>query len=348
MPNWIGDAVMATPALIALKRIFPEAAITVLIKPWAASIIKSHPVVDNVIEYDIDSSLSLGQRLKLVSRIKSESFDLGLLFTNSFDSALTLWLAGIKNIIGYKTDARQFLLNTPFPIPATRGQIHEVYYYLELVKKTGEKLLAEKLDNSIFEEQPFLKIVSEKDAQDVADKIIKDSVHGIKGEKRTLIGFNPGAAYGPAKCWPVEKFQKLGQKIKIKWPNATIFIFGTAKEKETGDMICQSTDNCINLAGITTLAEAIALIERLDLLVTNDSGLMHVGAGLQVPLVAIFGSTNPVTTGPWSDHSVVVRNDIKCSPCLKRKCPLDTFECMNSIDVDTVYEACERVLHKER
>lgn len=344
MPNWIGDAVMATPALSALKEVFPSAEITVLIKPWASPVIKNHPAVSRVMEYKPDSPAAPLKRLRLVWEIRKNRFDSGILFTNSFDSALTFKAAGIPVICGYSTDARGMLLHQSFPVPETRGKRHEVYYYMELVRMIAEKAAKPFSACTFNENRPSLVINPDRDAS-LKTVELPGAIPAEKQGSTFLIGFNPGAAYGPAKCWPVEKFRILAKKIFLHMPGSRILIFGTDKEKAVGVRICEGMeDRCVNLTGKTTLSEVIALIKRLDLLVTNDSGLMHVGAGLGTPLVAIFGSTNPVTTGPWSDKSAVVRIPMECSPCLERRCPKSSFDCMNNISVEMVFNAMRKQL----
>jgi heptosyltransferase-2 len=204
-------------------------------------------------------------------------------------------------------------------------------------------MFADHYDRQIFQQKPRLALYHDRNG-DVPGRFLPGTAlprngHGL------LAGFNPGAAYGPAKCWPVEKFRILAARMFLELPDLRIVVMGTEKEHEIAREICQGyEDRCFNLAGQTGLADVIALIDTLDLLVTNDSGLMHVGAGLDTPLVAIFGSTNPVTTGPWSDRSSVVRIDLECSPCLKRRCPEGTFDCMNGIGVDIVFDHCTRLL----
>ncbi len=343
MPNWIGDAVMATPALSALGRLFPDAEITVLAKPWVSPVVRSHPDVSALVEYKPESPLALPERIRLIMEIRKKGFDLGVLFTNSIDSAITFKASGIPMICGYSADGRGFLLDMAVPVSERKRKRHEVYYYLGLVRQLAEKV-PHGAANLYDDVRPSLVICPEREAAEFADNLLRRA-----GEKNggisILAGFNPGAAYGPAKCWPVEKFRILAKKIFLNMPRAMILVFGTENEKEIAARICEGhEERCLNLAGRTSLAQAVALIDRLDVLVTNDSGLMHVAAGLQTPLVALFGSTNPVTTGPWSDKSAVVRLELECSPCLERRCPDGAFECMNGITVDMVFEAVARQL----
>jgi heptosyltransferase-2 len=157
------------------------------------------------------------------------------------------------------------------------------------------------------------------------------------------VGVNPGAAYGSAKQWPVERYGELCDKLQAAW-GAQIMVFGSPEERAVGQKLSSLTRaGCVDFCGQTTLREAVALIEQCQLFVTNDSGLMHVASAFDVPLVAIFGSTDPGATGPTNPRSRIVQAPIPCSPCLKRECPED-LQCMKDISVDDVYEVVERML----
>jgi heptosyltransferase-2 len=161
---------------------------------------------------------------------------------------------------------------------------------------------------------------------------------------RPVIGFNPGAAYGPAKCWPVERYGKLAA-ILAEELNAVIPVFGTAADSATAAAIQSfAPEHVIDLAGNTSLAEAMALIGVCDCFVTNDSGLMHVAAAQQTPLVAIFGSTDPIATGPFSDRTVIIQKKLDCQPCFKTHCKSD-FRCMHNIEVEDVAGAVRELIN---
>jgi heptosyltransferase-2 len=335
--NWIGDAIMTTPALVALRNRYPQARIGVLARPWVAPVFSAHPAVDEVIPLVVRrAAQSLLDRIALAKSLRESRFDLALLFPNSFDSALMARLAGIPERVGYDTDGRGIFLTSAVPVPKERFVRHEIFHYLGLIRalENGFRQSGEAAEDDAA---PHLSLhvppQGEKGAQAVLARLRLP-------EEVSLVGFNPGAAYGPAKCWPVERFAALGAALTERFPRVHILVFGTGGERPVGETICHALGGrCHNLAGLTSLPEVMGLIRRLDLLVTNDSGLMHVGAALDIPLVAIFGSTNPVTTGPWSARSTVVRTELSCSPCLKRTCPED-FGCMRSIRVDQVFEAC--------
>lgn len=345
--NWIGDAIMTTPALTSLRDLFPEAHITVAAREWALPVFADNPYVDSVLPLIQAKGMgSLWARCNNAWKLRQGKFDMALLFPNSFDSAFTAWLAGIPIRAGYAADMRRMLLDPAVDVPQWKRKRHEVFYYLNLVDNCIVPGRTE-MKTGINARRPELTLRVPRHASKWAEEMYNRT--GISS-RDIVIGFNPGAAFGPAKCWPVENFIKLGHMLlsdldpgrrKIR-----ILVLGTDKEKEMGDRIVAPLGHmALNLAGTTDLSRVMAIIEKLDLLITNDSGLMHVGAALDCPLVALFGSTNPVTTGPWSRKSRIVRNELDCSPCLMRKCPSD-FKCMKGLLPCQVYNECAAQLRK--
>jgi heptosyltransferase-2 len=208
--------------------------------------------------------------------------------------------------------------------------MHQTGYYLGILQGIGLKTDGLDLD-----------LVVDKKYQKRAAKIFEE--YGILLEER-LVGINPSATFGPAKQWFPERYAGLADKIHEVF-GARIFLFGGPGDRELGAKISQMMQHPpVDLCGKTDLGEAIALIKECDLFITNDSGLMHVAAALDVPLIAIFGSTNPITTGPLSPKSKIVRIPIECSPCLKPECPEGHLKCMDRIDVDMVFEVVSEIL----
>ena len=332
---------MTTPALARLRKLFPDARIIVAAREWVLPVFSDNPCVDGLLPLKQEKGInSLSARWNIAGKLRQEKFDMALLFPNSFDAAFTAWLAGIPVRVGYAVDMRRMLLNPAVNVPEWKKERHEIFYYLNLVDKYAMRNHPE-IKAGAESREPELMLRVSRRAADWTDKLFARA--GISGND-IIIGFNPGAAFGPAKCWPVENFIKLGHMLtgsdELNSAKIRILVLGTEKEKETGDQIVASMgDAALNLAGSTDLSSVMAIIEKLDLLVTNDSGLMHAGAALDRPLVALFGSTNPVTTGPWSRKSRIVRNDLDCSPCLMRKCPSD-FMCMKGLLPRQVYNAC--------
>ncbi|MGC8808746.1 MAG: lipopolysaccharide heptosyltransferase II [bacterium] len=327
-PNWIGDAVMSLPALMSIKSAFPTSEISILAKPWVADIFKGCSTASKIILYESPGiHQGLSGKMRLAKKLKEEKIDLAILFPNSFESALITYLARIPKRAGYNTDGRGLLLTYPVPPPEKRKG-HQIDYYLKLVNYLGFP---------ISTRVPLLKINAEQAAW-ARQKLVS---LGIK-DNEPLVGMAPGSSYGPAKEWPVKKFAELSQKI-IKKLGARIIVLGGQNDRELAQKILASSQNLgYDLTGQTSLVEAMALMVQCRLIVTNDSGLMHVAAALQVPLVAIFGSTDPSHTGPVGKHCRVIRKALPCSPCFKKNCPKNT-ECLEAISVEEVYREVEKL-----
>ncbi len=326
--NWIGDAIMTTPAVRTIRQNFPEAHIAVLVHPWVADVFSASPHVDEIIPYYKKTThLGIKGIWQLGRELSTHNFDVAILLQNAFEAALIAKIAGIPVRAGYKRDCRGLLLTHPVSIPAARRKVHQVHYYQDLLQDLG---LTKGADNL------FLSL-SDEDSNWAQDYLGKNKVTGA------VIGLNPGAAYGPAKRWPAEKYGELAQQVEKKL-GASILVFGTKDDQKAAAVIQSWCDKkTVDLTGKTTLSQAMALIAKCDSFITNDSGLMHVAAALQTPLVAIFGSTDHVATGPYSDNSVIVRKEISCSPCLKTHCKTN-FECMDTIEAGEVFShVCQMV-----
>ena len=322
--------VMTLPALEAVGECFPSCHVSVLAKPWVAPLFEGHPVVDDIITYRGSKDLFSGIKdiFRLSSDIKKHQFDLAILFQNAFEAALITWLAGIKHRVGFNTDHRGFILTDSIPMKFDLKKDHQVGYYIDILKHLG--CHCEKRDPTLYVSEANM-----KKADEILDRL------GIK-KNDTVVGLSPGAIFGPAKRWPPDRFASIGNMVCEKW-NAKVIVFGSNKEKQICDEVSdQMTSKPFNLCGMTGLGEAIALIKRCSYFITNDSGLMHVAGALKVPLVAIFGSTNPYATGPRGSQAVVIRHETDCSPCLKQECPTD-FHCMLDIEADEVWAALQKL-----
>ena len=328
--NWIGDVIMTLPAIAAVRKTCPHARISVLAKPWVADTYRICPEVDEVIIYkDPGVHRGIAGKYRLTWELKSKGFDLAIFLQNAIEAAIIAWLAGIPIRAGYNSDGRGILLTHSVKRTNEIRKVHQVYYYLEMLKSLGFQSTGSNIKPKLNND--YLTI-----AEDILNQyhVKKDDI---------LIGIAPGATYGPAKMWFPERFAAVADKL-INDFSARVILFGSGKDRERTDLVQQhSKNNFINTAGETSLKEAIALIARCDLFISNDSGLMHLAGALDIPLVAIFGSTNPVTTSPVGEKSVVIYKDVSCSPCLKKVCPTD-FRCMDLIGVDDVYDAAKILL----
>lgn len=334
--NWIGDAVMTTPAVRTIRENFPESEITMLVHPWVSDVFRFSPRVDRLIFYE-KKGRHRGVKgfLQLAGELRQEQFDCAILLQNAFEAALLTLLAGIPVRGGYTTDGRGLLLTNCVDKINELNKKHEVNYYQRIMLGLGFRLAPNELELYIPGDQI-----------DHAKQRIAECT-GNKAGRSKVIGFNPGAAFGPAKRWPAEKFADLATML-IRQVDATILLFGSAADQETAATIRKlagpAASRIVDLTGATTLIEAMALIGECDVFVTNDSGLMHVAAALHTPLVAIFGSTDHIATGPYSDNAVVIRKPLACSPCKKAQCPEKHFRCMKLIDSKEVCTAVLRVL----
>ncbi len=328
--NWVGDMVMATPAIEAVRENFPDGTLVVLARPWVKPLLENHPSVDQVLPLRtghgfISNAVEIIRTASLVRRMR---FDLAILFQNAFEAALLAYLSGIKLRVGYNTDGRGFLLSHAVTRGDEVSNLHQVEYYLSIIRAVGWE--AESRDPRLF--------VAEKDRENILSLL---SSEGIRREDY-LLGLSPGAVFGPAKRWPSERFATIGDWAVRRW-GAKVMVMGSAGERDICRTVAQSMRHVpVNLCGLTTLGEAMALIERCHFFVTNDSGLMHIAAALRVPMVAIFGSTDPVATGPRSERAKIVRHPMDCAPCLKPDCHTD-YRCLLGIEPDEVWKEMETV-----
>jgi heptosyltransferase-2 len=327
--NWIGDVVMSLPCLEAVRANFPGRKISVLAKPWVAPVYESHPFVDEVIHYHRAAWLprDLAEMIRTARHIRYQNFDLAILFQNAFEAALLAFLAGIRYRVGYNTDGRGFLLSHPVLRDPEVMKQHQVEYYLSILRPLGWEAPTK---------DPVLHVAS-KDEQTI-EKLLAS--HGIRGHD-ILLGLSPGATYGPAKRWLAERFAVIGDWAAERW-GATVLLMGSEAEKELCRALSRKMiQKALDLSGMATLGEAIALIKRCKFFVCNDSGLMHLAAALNVPTVAIFGSTDAVATGPRGKYAKIVREPVECSPCLEPECRFGHYRCMLHITPERVWEELE-------
>ncbi len=328
--NWVGDAIMTTPVIRAVRRNFPDAHITVLAKPWVIPVYENNPHVDDVMVYDAAGRHKMGAgSLRLAKDIRQRRFDLAILMQNAFEAALLVFLAQVPVRAGYNTDARTWLLKPAIPLNPALKKKHLIDYYLGILTGAGLATHGRQMDLCISP--------SDRDA----------AVHRLAQirplSSKPVLGINPGATGGTAKRWFPDRYAALCQRL-AKTYDTQILIFGGPEDRALGERIgAMAPGCCVNLAGETTLGQAFALIQQCDLFVTNDSGLMHAAAALNIPQVAIIGSTDPVATSPDSPASTIIRVPVPCAPCLKDECPID-HACMDRITVDMVFDTCCRIL----
>lgn len=328
--NWIGDAVMTMPALRALRQSRPDAHITLLVTPWVAPLFEKDPHIDKIMLYE-DEHRSLSGKLRLAKVLRKNNFCSAVLFQNAIDAALISFLAGIPERIGYNRDSRRMLLSKAIRFDDHAKGLHHIEYYLNLLKNAG-------FDARYSLPWIYLTLEERLNAR-----------NRVKELNRPLVALNPGATYGSSKRWHTERFAELARMIAHKL-NGSVVILGGHSETGIADEIVNYIQNVelLNLAGKTVLRELAAVLSEVDLLVTNDSGPMHIGYAVGTPVVALFGSTSPELTGPAGKDAVVVKKDVYCAPCFERECRQMDLECMDLITPEEVFDALGKVLHSRR
>ena len=329
-PNWVGDAVMSIPALHAIRSTHAQDEICVLARPAVADLFAGQAFADRTIRYDFRGAHRgwLG-REKLAAQLRLEKFDAAVLLQNAFDAAWLAWRAGIPVRIGYARDARRPLLTQAIPVPR-ENEIprHESYYYLELLRRAGWA-------GAVGSDVPPVRLQIPDEAGEAAESRLRKA-GSAPGAWRCAIA--PGASYGAAKCWPPERFAQAADRL-ISECGADVIFFGTPEEKEiAGRIRSQMKSRGIFLVGETSMRELAALFACCSVFIGNDSGAMHVAAAAGVPVVGIFGSTDPDGTRPVTDQFTLIREPVSCSPCFLRQCPVD-HRCMTRIAADTVFQA---------
>ncbi|MFQ5739790.1 MAG: lipopolysaccharide heptosyltransferase II [Acidobacteriota bacterium] len=333
--NWVGDSVMSLPALRELRRLYPQSRITLLVRKWVAAIFQDQQLVDEI--RPLPESRTMRRRLMAIRGLPRH-FDRAVLLPNSFEVALSAFMAGIPERIGYRTDGRGLLL-TRRATPRIRTlKRHQTYYYLDLLHQTGLSGI-DYLNDASF--QPDLRLKPSPEGMRAAQSLLEQA--GVQaGSRRVLI--NPGAIFGPAKRWFLDRYGLLADRL-MESEKVEVLIIGSPGELGLAHEIANSMRRCpYILTGKTNLASLMGLLASCDLLITNDSGPMHLAAALDVPQVALFGSTDEIATGPLSTRAHVIHKHVRCSPCLLRECPIDV-RCFDRISVEEVLQTAREVLH---
>jgi heptosyltransferase-2 len=327
--NWVGDAIMALPALRAVRAKFSEAHIAIVARPYVADIYRGQGVCDELIAYDPrGTEKGIGGRESLAARLRAGKFDVALLLQNAFDAAWLAWRARIPERIGYARDGRGILLTKSVPVPRV-GEIpaHEQFYYLELLRRVGwiERLKGEE----------EISLCVDAAASELAEGALR-AASARSNAVRVAIG--AGASYGSAKCWPPERFAEVANRL-IAELDAEIILFGTAGETAVSSAIAAGLRRApIDLTGRTAIADLPALLSRCQLFIGNDSGAMHVASSVGLAVVGVFGPTDPFGTAPVTPRCTIVQEKPYCSPCFLRRCPTD-HRCMTRVSAESVTAA---------
>ncbi|KRB84966.1 ADP-heptose--LPS heptosyltransferase [Noviherbaspirillum sp. Root189] len=330
-PNWIGDAVMAQPLLRLLKEKNPHRPIDVLAPKWVAPVWRAMAEVDTVLEAPFrHGALQWRERREYARMLRERGYADAYVLPNTLKFALIPWLARIPKRVGYKGEMRYGLLNVlhhdnrdaPRPM---------VSFYAAL----ADAPRADVPPPSALP-RPALQVSVER-MQQVLSRV------GLRMD-RPLVLFAPGAEFGSAKRWPVSHFAELARIVTSKRPEVQIALMGSGKDKEVCDEIVALAPGVLNLAGVTALDEAVALIGRADVMVSNDSGLLHIASALNRPIVAVYGPTDPNHAPPFSDIAQSLFLGIECAPCRQRECPLGHHRCMRDISADMVWQPVNAML----
>jgi heptosyltransferase-2 len=334
-PNWIGDAVMSQPLLAHLKTIYPQSQIDVLASLWVAPIYRACSEVHQVIEARLEhKKLQWGLRKQLAKQLELNQYAACFVLPNSLKSALIPWLANIPFRIGYRGEMRFGLINLALDNPSKVNRPPMANHYLAL---------ANALEHS--QEIDINKPADPKlNISPAAKESISAKLRDAGINENSIYVLCPGAEYGVTKRWPADHFTSLAQQLIANEPDAHVILLGGQGDHTLGEDIRTEAKNNLqihNWCGKTSLDEAIALIGLSKVLVSNDSGLMHIGAAVKIPQVAIFGSSDPHHTPPLSDKAKVLWLNLPCSPCHKRECPLGHLKCLNDIQPTTVLGAIQ-------
>ncbi|MCX6857542.1 MAG: lipopolysaccharide heptosyltransferase II [Verrucomicrobia bacterium] len=315
-PNWLGDACMAFPAVRAMKAGRPDLKLTIFGPEKLRDLWEAQPEVSLYIgKSDQEGVLAVARKIKA----SGIHFDAGVLLTNSTRSTLELWLAGIPRLVGFKGSLRSKMLHQIIQEPkAQKEPLHHTLRYLHIAQSIGATL----------KKSPSAPLGSPVTASSADTKSLR-------------IGICAGAEYGQAKRWPLDRFAEVIRQVSLQHPEIEWVFFGAPGEAAMGTQLSAlvGTIKHTNLVGKTKLAELIVQLRTCQLLVTNDTGTMHLACAENLPTVSIFGSTCPISTGPLGDHHTVIQHPVPCSPCFERECPFGHYDCMTKVTPEVVTAA---------
>jgi len=323
-PSWIGDTIMAQPLFARLHARYPGLQLDALAPRWVAPVLHRMDEITEVVDSPFGhGQLSLKSRWRLARQLAARGYDAVYVLPNSLKSALVPFLAGIPQRVGFTGEARYGLINIRHDLDKAALPLM-VERFAQLAEAPGT---------------PLTKPVSYPKIRSTAADQEKTLFELNLERPARIVAFCPGAEYGPAKRWPAAHFATLAKKLAAQ--GYAIWLFGSPKDHTVAEEINQLAPGlCRNLCGATTLAQAVDLLAMSDLVVCNDSGLMHVAAALDRPIVALYGSSSPGFTPPLSDQADILSLNLDCSPCFKRECPLGHLDCLNKLSPELVFAAC--------
>ena len=338
-PNWIGDAVMAQPLLRRLRAAHPGRPIDVLAPPSVAPVWRQMAEVAEVLETPFrHGALQLRERWRYARVLRRRGYADAYVLPNTLKFALLPWLAGIARRVGYQGESRYGLIN--------------VMHHDEQPPRPMVAFYAALADAPQATLTPAWRAALGRPALTAsADQIAAAGARAGLDPARPLLAFAPGAEFGGAKRWPAEHFAALAQAVLAAHPQAQIALLGSPKDSEVCEAVraaAGGTDAIVNLAGATSLAEAVALIARAAAVVANDSGLLHIASALNRPVLALYGPTDPDHAPPFSDLAAALSLRLACAPCRQRECPLGHQDCMRKLLPDMAWRSLQPMLAHPR
>ena len=330
--NWLGDTMIALPALAAIRERFPRGHLAVQVRANLAEILEGQSWIDEVIPLEIRPGVAgIADRWRAARALAARRFDLAVLFPNSFDSALLPFLARVPRRLGYARDGRGPLLTDPRPVTPEILAVHQVRYYLELLRPLG-----------IADADETVRLEIPKRAAERAEALLAEL-----GGDGPLVALAAGSAYGRAREWPEENFARLAQLLARRH-GARFVLVGAPREVEQCRRVVELAGplpggGILITAGRTSPADLAALLARCDGFFGNDSGAMHVAAAVGIPTLAIFGSTNPRHTHPLGPRAEIFVSDRECSPCMARTCRYGHYGCLTDFTPEMVAARLERM-----
>lgn len=332
--NWVGDAVMTIPAIRELRRLFPDAEMTLYTRTWAEGIFRDAALFDQILTFEKTKS-KIKDALAQAAELRKHDFDLAVLFPNSFETALVAKLARIPRRFGYAKESRSFLLTDSLPMPPWKNNRHEVFYYLNLVAAIEKAYFGRE---TIFENLPRIDLAVSEERRAAARQILENA--GVDLSKKT-VALGVGSTNSRAKRWHAESYARLNDLLQTDL-NANVVLVGAKDEADvSNEVFAKSEKKPIILTGKTNLAQAVAVLNEVDLLVSNDMGLAHIAPATDTKTLVIFGPTNELTTQPVG--SEIIRKMPECAPCMLRECPID-HRCMTQISPEEVFQKAAELL----
>lgn len=336
-PNWVGDVVMSTPSFRCIRENFPNAKITLLLRPYVKGILDNAPWFDEIIEYDPKTKhKQAGKYLSLVRKLRRRKYDLAFILPNSFSSALISWLAGVTRRVGYVRDNRTWLLTDAVQRPKEKGRFLPTYmgdYYLRLCTSIGCKVRSKHIE-----------LFVSKESEEAIDRIF--AKYGITSSKQKVL-INPGASFGSSKFWTVEGFAETARIISKNLDCHVLLATGSDEKDLAKKIEGAANGSIINLSKDNISLDLLkALIKKCSLLITVDSGPRHLAVALNKPVVVLMGPTDPRYTQTKQEIGKIIREAVECAPCHLKTCPTD-HRCMRRIKPQRVAEAAISLLNKQ-